>query len=145
VKPAMTNTEQEIKEIVDRETTAWDTKNVDLLMTVWHQDMVWPWPPHAKAHDPAEWVLELGRFNYQRWKTGWQKLFDTHELVYNKRNLVKITISKEGDGALAVVDVDTLWRDQNGNVFHWLGRAGKVYTKVNGEWKLIMYTDLLEY
>jgi len=64
--------------------------------------------------------------------------------VYNKRKIAKITISKECDGALAVVDVDTLWRDQDGNDFHWLGRAGKVYTMVPGDWKLIAHTGLLE-
>ena len=142
----ITKIEQEIMEIVDRETTAWDTKNVDILMTVWHPDMVWPWPPHAKAHDPVEWVLELGRFNYQRWKTGWQELFDAHDLIHNDRNIIKIEISKEGDGAFAVVDVDTLWRrNSNGEEFHWKGRACKVYTKVSDEWKLIMHTGLLEY
>jgi hypothetical protein len=30
----------EIKEIVDRETLAWDTRNVELLLTVLHPDMV---------------------------------------------------------------------------------------------------------
>ncbi len=140
-----TATELEIVEIIDRETRAWETQDVDLLMMVWHPDMVWPWPPHAKAHDPTEWVLEWGRYDYDRWKNGWQELFDTHRLVHNNRKIVKITISKEGDGALAVVDVDTLWRDQAGNDFHWLGRAGKVYTKIRDEWKLIAHTGLLEY
>ncbi len=54
-------------------------------------------------------------------------------------------ISKEGDGAFAVVDVDTLWRNIEGNDFHWIGRACKVYTKVDGEWKMIMHTGLLDY
>jgi len=141
----MTKTESEIKEIVDRETRAWDNKDTDLLLSIFHPDMVWPWPKDNQSHDPAEWVLEWGRYDYQRWKVGWQKLFDTHELVHNNRKIVKITISKEGDGALAVVDVDTLWRDQDGNDFHWLGRAGKMYTKIEGEWKLIAHTGLLEY
>jgi len=141
----MTKIEQEIQEIVDRETRAWDNKNTDLLLSIFHPDMVWPWPKDNQSHDPAEWVLEWGRYDYQRWKTGWQKLFDTHKLVHNKRKIVKITIAKEGDGALAVVDVDTLWRDNDGNDFHWLGRAGKVYTKVKNEWKLIAHTGLLEY
>ena len=141
----MTKIVQEIQEIVDRETRAWDTQDVDLLLTIFHPDMVWPWPPHPQAHDPAEWVLEWGRFDYKRWKAGWQKLFDSHKLMHNKRKIVKITVSKEGDGALAVVDVDTLWRDQDGNDFHWLGRAGKVYTKIRDEWKLIMHTGVLEY
>jgi len=119
--------------------------DIDLLLTVFHPDMVWPFPPHPQAHDPAEWVLELGRNDYQRWKASWQKLFDTHKLVHNQRKIVKITVSKEGDGALAVVDVDTLWRDKDGSDFHWLGRTGKVYTKVRNEWKLIMHTGVLEY
>jgi ketosteroid isomerase-like protein len=54
-------------------------------------------------------------------------------------------LSEERDGAFAVVDIDTLWRDQAGRDFHWLGRAGKGYTKVDGEWKLIMHTGLLQY
>lgn len=141
----MTKIKQEIQEIVDRETRAWDTKDVDLLMTVWHPDMVWPWPPHPQAHNPVDWVLEWGRYDYQRWKAGWQELFDTHKLVHNNRKIVKITISKEDDGALAVVDVDTLWRNQAGKDFHWLGRTGKVYTKVRDKWKLIMHTGVLEY
>jgi hypothetical protein len=36
----MTKEELEIKEIVDRETRAWDTKNVDLLISIFHPDMV---------------------------------------------------------------------------------------------------------
>jgi hypothetical protein len=32
----------EIEEIVDRETRAWDTGDVDLLLTVFHPDMVGP-------------------------------------------------------------------------------------------------------
>jgi hypothetical protein len=33
-------TRKEIKEIVNRETRAWDTKDVELLMTIFHPDMV---------------------------------------------------------------------------------------------------------
>lgn len=36
----MTKEELEIKEIVDRETKAWDTQNVDLLISISHPDMV---------------------------------------------------------------------------------------------------------
>jgi ketosteroid isomerase-like protein len=57
----------------------------------------------------------------------------------------KIVVSEQRDGAFAVVDVDTLWRDKNGKDFHWKGRACKGYTKVGGEWKLIMHTGLLNY
>jgi len=135
----------EIKEIVDRETRAWDTQDLDLLLTVFHPDMVWPWPPHNRAHDPMEWVLEWGRFDEKRWRRGWQELFETCELVHNRRETLKIEVSGEGDGALAVVDVDTLWRDRDGNDLHWLGRAGKIYTRIGNEWKMIAQTGLLEY
>ncbi len=54
-------------------------------------------------------------------------------------------MSRENDGAFAVVDVDTLWRDAAGRDFHWLGRACKIYTTVGGEWKMIAQTGLLDY
>lgn len=135
----------EIEEIVRRETRAWDTKDVDLLLTVFHPDMVWPWPPHADAHDPAEWVMPFGRYDATRWRRNWEHLFATHELVRNRRSIARIEVSKEGDGAFAVVDVDTLWRDRAGKDFHWLGRACKIYTRIGGEWKMIAQTGLLAY
>jgi len=135
----------EIQEMVDRETEAWDTQNAGALVALFHPDMVWPWPPDAGAHDPAGWVFPLGRYDRDRWRAGWQELFDTHELIHNRRHTTRIEVSEEGDGAFAVVDVDTLWRDRNGREFHWKGRACKGYTKVDGEWKLIMHTGLLEY
>jgi ketosteroid isomerase-like protein len=107
--------------------------------------MIWPWPPDADAHDPASWVFPMGRFERERWREGWQKLFDSHRLVRNKRITVKIVVSEQGDGAFAVVDIDTLWRDSSGKDFHWIGRACKGYTKVGREWKLIMHTGLLNY
>jgi ketosteroid isomerase-like protein len=136
---------EQIEEIVHRETRAWDTQDVDLLLTIFHPDMVWPWPPDAHSHDPAGWVLEFGRFDAERWRRNWQALFDTHRLVHNRRSIEKILLSAEGDGAFAVVDVDTLWEDRQGKPFHWKGRACKVYTKVGGEWKLIAHTGLLDY
>jgi ketosteroid isomerase-like protein len=142
---APTSAEDAIREIVDRETRAWDTRDVDLLLTIFHPDMVWPWPPDAGAHDPVDWVLELGRFDRARWRAGWQQLFDSHELVHNRRRIRRIEVSAEGDGAFAVVDVDTLWRDADGRDFHWCGRACKIYTLVGGEWKLIAHTGLLDY
>jgi ketosteroid isomerase-like protein len=141
----MTDIERAIEEIVGRETRAWDTKDVDLLLTIFHPDMVWPWPPTSNAHDPALWVMELGRYNAAKWRKGWQELFDTHELIHNRRRIVKVVVSTEGDGAFAVVDVDTLWRDAAGKDFHWKGRACKIYTKLGGEWKLIAHTGLLDY
>jgi ketosteroid isomerase-like protein len=139
------NAKKQIEEIVNRETHAWDTKDVALLMTIFHPDMVWPFPRTAQSHDPMDWVMVLGRYDYDRWKNGWQQLFDTHELINNRRQIRKIEVSAEGDGAFAVVDIDTLWRDRQGNNNHWKGRVCKVYTKLNDEWKLIMHTGVLEY
>ncbi len=135
----------EIEEIVNRETRAWDTQDADLLMTIFHPDMVWPWPPSPQLHDPTDWVIDWGRYDYDRWKNGWQQLFDTHRLVRNKRIIRKIEISSEGDGAFAVVDIDTLWIDAAGQENHWLGRVCKVYSKVGNEWKMTMQTGVLDY
>ncbi|MBD3407878.1 MAG: hypothetical protein GF411_17290 [Candidatus Lokiarchaeota archaeon] len=135
----------EIQGMVDRETRAWDTKDLDLLMTLWHEDMVWPWPEDAYAHDPIRWKLVQGKFDYDRWKSGWKKLFDTHQLIHNKRITQKIEVSQEGDGAFAVVDIDTLWESRDGKQQHWHGRVCKVYTKVAKEWKIIMHTGALDY
>ena len=141
----MNDIESEIKKIVNRETKAWDTQDVDLLMSILHPDMVWPWPRTPQSHDPMDWVMEIGRYDYDRWRKGWQDLFDTHILIHNKRDIKKIVISKEEDGAFAVVDIDTLWRDINGNDNHWKGRVCKVYTKMQDIWKLIMHTGVLKY
>jgi hypothetical protein len=135
----------EIEEIVDRETRAWDTRDVGLLLTVFHPDMVWPWPKTPRSHDPMDWVLEWGRYDPERWGRGWRELFDTHELVRNEREIRKIEVSEEGDGAFAVVDIDTVWRDLRGNESRWKGRVCKVYSKVGGEWKMTMHTGVLEY
>jgi ketosteroid isomerase-like protein len=144
VKPRA-EVEKEIAEIVNRETRAWDTKDVALLITVFHPDMVWPWPPQGDAHDPVKWVFVMGRFDARRWANVWQDLFDTHNLIHNRREIKKIEVSDLGDGAFAVVDVDTLWRDPDGKDFHWKGRACKVHSRVRGEWKMTMHTGLLEY
>jgi ketosteroid isomerase-like protein len=138
-------TKKEIEEIVNRETRALDTGNAELLLTVFHPDMVWPWPRTAKSHDPMDWVLTQGRFNHDRWKRRWQNLFDTHILIRNERRIKKIVVSKERDGAFAVVDIDTLWRDSRGKEMLWKGRVCKVYSKVESEWKMTMQTGVLEY
>ncbi len=141
----MDDIRKQIAEIVDRETRAWDTQDVNLLMTVFHQDMVWPWPRTPQSHDPIDWVIVWGRYNHDRWRNGWQKLFDTQCLARNVREIKKIEISKEGDGAFAVVDIDTLWIDADGNENHWKGRVCKVYSKIGDEWKMIMQTGVLDY
>jgi hypothetical protein len=141
----LTKEEIEITEIVNRETRAWDTRDVNLLITVFHPDMVWPWPRTTQSHNPIDWEMILGKFNRERWTKGWQELFNTHRLVHNRREIKKIVISNEKDGAFAVVDIDTLWIDTNNNQNHWKGRVCKVYSKVGVEWKMTMHTGVLVY
>ena len=136
---------KQIEEIINRETRAWNTQDVDLLMTIFHRDMVWLWPRTPQSHDPMDWVIEMGRYDYERWKAGWERLFDTHRLAHNQREIKKIEISKEGDGAFAVVDIDTLWVDDAGHENHWKGRVCKVYSKIGDEWKMTMHTGVLDY
>ena len=138
--------EDQIREMVHRETRAWDARDADALVSIFHPDTVWPWPPDDSAHDPIHWVFPQGRFDRERWRAGWQELFDTHDLVHNRREIVRVVISEQQDGAFAVVDVDTLWRRlDSGALFHWNGRACKGYTLAAGEWKLIFHTGLLKY
>lgn len=138
--------QEEIRTMVDRETQAWDSQDAEALVSLFHPDMVWPWPKNPDSHDPVDWICPMGRFDRVRWKNAWQQLFDTHTLVHNRRKIVKILGTDEGDGGFAVVDVDTLWRRrETGEDFHWSGRACKVYTKVGSEWKLISHTGLLNY
>ncbi|PYO76929.1 MAG: hypothetical protein DMD67_07375 [Gemmatimonadetes bacterium] len=129
----MTNRiEAAIREIVNRETRAWDTQDAGLLVSCFHPAMVWPWPPTAQSHDPMTWVMVWGRFNADRWARGC--------------DIKKIVVSREGDGAFAVVDVDTLWRHkQTGAEQHWKGRTCKIYTQVGTQWKMIAQTGVLEY
>jgi ketosteroid isomerase-like protein len=142
---AMTKEEKEITEIVDRETKAWDTQDVNLLISVFHPDMVWPWPPTDLSHDPENWIMPMGRYNRERWCREWQELFDTHRLLHNIRNIRKIVVSKEKDGAFAVVDIDTIWLDSQNRENHWKGRVCKVYSRVGNEWKMTMHTGVLKY
>jgi ketosteroid isomerase-like protein len=87
----------------------------------------------------------VGTYDYDRWKSGWQKLFDTHRLAHNHREIKRIEISKEGDGAFAVVDIDTLWIAAAGEENHWKGRVCKVYARTKGVWKMTMQTGVLDY
>ena len=136
----------EIQNMIDTETRAWDEGDPELLVSIFHPDMVWPWPPDNTAHDPLEWEFIQGRFNHDRWRDRWRELFEHYALVHNRRETLRIEISAEGDGAFAVVDVDTLWRDlETGEDFHWQGRAGKGYTLTEDGWKLIFHTGLLVY
>ena len=135
-----------IQSLVDRETEAWNHQDVDTLVSLFHPDMIWPWPHNEHEHDPAQWEFPQGRFNKTRWSESWKELFRTHQLVHNNRTTIKIVVSDQGDGAFAVVDIDTLWRHRaTGNFLHWIGRACKGYTNVNGTWLLIFHTGLLDY
>ena len=138
---------RQIQSLVDLETEGWNTKNPDLFLSIIHPDMVWPWPPTADAFDPVDWVFVLGRFDRERWRKNWQDLFDSHDLVHNRRETVKIEVSAEMDGAFAVVDIDTLWRHKTTGVDnHWKGRVCKIYTKMaDGEWKFIFQTGALDF
>lgn len=51
---------RDIEAAVDRETAAWDRQDAEELVSLFHPDMVWPWPPDAHAHDPNLWVLPWG-------------------------------------------------------------------------------------
>jgi ketosteroid isomerase-like protein len=142
----MTNAEHEVREMVDRETEAWNRQDAEALVSLFHPDIVWPWPPDEHAHDPATWVLPMGRFDRQRWKESWEELFRTHDLVHNRRQTVRVVVSEQGDGGFAVVDVDTLWRHRaTGADFPWRGRACKVYTRASGRWWFYFQTGLLEH
>jgi ketosteroid isomerase-like protein len=139
--------EDDVRAAIDRETRAWDTQDVDLLLSVFHQDMVWPWPRTYTSVDPIDWRLVLGRFDDARWRAAYEELFTTYALVHNRRDVAKIEVSAEGDGAIAVVDIDTLWRARatGDEGYHWLGRTCKVYALMPDGWKMTMQTGALQY
>jgi len=138
---------KEIRALIDRETLGLNTKNPELFLDMIHPDMVWPWPPTPRDHDPAQWNFVLGRFNRERWRHNFQAIFDHYELVRNDRNIVKIVVSVEEDAAFAVMDIDSLWRDKESKQeIRWKGRVCKSYTRLtSGEWKFISQTGPLDY
>lgn len=142
----MNRAESEIRDMVDRETAAWNALDADALVDLFHHDMVWAWPPDTNSHDPVSWVTPLGRFDRARWRASWQELFSTHSLVHNRRNTVRVFLSAEQDAGFAVVDVDTLWRHRiTGAESRWLGRACKGYSRMPDGWRLIFHTGLLSH
>lgn len=142
----MVTAEDAIRELVDRETRAWDTQNVPLLLTVFHPDMVWAWPETYTSVDPLEWHLVLGKFDAMRWSAHFSERFRAWTLVHNRRKTVRVEVSAERDGALAVVDIDTLWQDiATGEQIHWLGRTCKLYARVSDEWKMTAQIGALQY
>jgi ketosteroid isomerase-like protein len=139
------NIENDIQEIIDRETAAWNTKSIPLLLSIFHPDMVWVWPTDPHKHDPMTWTSFLGKFDQERWTAVYNEWFSTFELINNQRTTQKIYVTKQGDGAFAVVDVDTLWRSPSGEESHWLGRTCKTYTKTPQGWKMISQVGVLDY
>lgn len=115
----MDDIKAEIQAMVDREKAAWDDLDAEALVSLFHPDMIWPWPEDARAHDPVRWVFPMGRYERERWTAEWEGLFRTHELVHNRR--------------------------ETGEEFPWKGRACKGYTKVDGRWLMIFHTGLLDY
>lgn len=135
-----------IQIMVDKETTAWDRCDVDALLSIFHPDMVWPFPPTPADHDPINWLFVLGRYCPKRWRENWQGIFDSHDLIHNHRSTIKILPTEEGDGGMAVVDADTLWRHKKtGKDFHWKGRSAKIYVRRKGDWKMIFQHGLLDF
>jgi uncharacterized protein (TIGR02246 family) len=49
MEPRMTSAEAQIQALVDRETAAWNARDAEALVSLFHPDMVWPWPPDAAA------------------------------------------------------------------------------------------------
>lgn len=145
--------EAEIREMVEREIRAMAEKNVDLLLSVYHPDLVWAWPPHGRAYDPMEWILRMGRFEEERWKKKIGLFFHTHTIIHDRRDIRKIVVSDEQDGAFAVIDQDTKWH-QSGDDSPWhegtgelhvVGRACKIYTLMNDGWKLYYHPGTMTY
>lgn len=136
----------DIVEIVNRETTAWNDKNVKLLLSIFHPDMVWVWPKDRNSHNPIDWESPQGKFDIARWTNIYNDLFVKFDLVHNKREIVKIVSTDEQDGGFAIVDIDTLWQNhKTGDEFHWLGRTCKTYAKTNNGLKMIAQTGVLNY
>ena len=138
---------KQIQELIDRETLGLNSKNPDLFLDIIHPDMVWPWPRESADHDPGLWKFVLGRFNKERWRQYFQAIFDQFDLVHNRRETIKIEVSPEEDAAFAVIDVDSLWRNEaTKQEIVWKGRICKFYTKAsNGDWKFIFQIGPLDY
>ena len=135
----------EIKEVIEREKRAWDTQNIKLLLSIFHPDFVWVWPKSNKSHGPIDWVMKLGKFDTEGWSKFFNEFFIENKLIHSKRVIKKIEISKEEDAAFAVVDIDTLWTNQGGEENHWNGRVCKIFSRVDGIWKIVGHTGILDY
>jgi uncharacterized protein (TIGR02246 family) len=47
----MVKAEEEIGALVDAETAAWNARDASALVSLFHPDTVWPWPPDSASHD----------------------------------------------------------------------------------------------
>ena len=132
--------------MVKRETRAWDTQNIDLLLSLFHPSMAWPWPMVVTGRDPIDWVPGMGRFDEARWRKLYQDLFTNHTLVHNRREIKQIDVLPGGEVGFAVVDVDTLWHSKlTGKDLHWEGRTNKAYIRVGDQIKMTGQTSLPRY
>lgn len=135
-----------IRDMVDRETDAWNRLDADALVALFHPDMMWPWPRSETEHDPLSWTTGMGRFDADRWRASWQGLFDGSELISNEREILRVAVTPEGDGGFAVVDIDTRWRARDTGVeTRWSGRVCKAYARCPDGWKMTMQTGALVY
>ena len=75
---------KQIQALVDLETKGWNTRNPDFFLEMIHPDTVWPWPPYPPAITTRRWEFVLGRFDRERWRKNWQKIFDHYDLVHNR-------------------------------------------------------------
>jgi hypothetical protein len=118
--------EAEIREIVDREPTAWERKT-------------------STCCSRSSIATSLGRFDAERGRRAYGDLFDAYELVHSRRRIVTLQVSDANDGAFAVVDIGALWRHRvPDEEMRWQGRVCKVYALVGGEWKLTQHTGALD-
>lgn len=99
--------------------------------------MVWVWPTDSSNYDLMTWNTPQGKFEKDKYLKIYSDWFSKFELIKNERMTKKITLTKENDGAFAVVDIDTLWRSKDGEESQWLGRTGKTYVKTSNSWKMI--------
>jgi hypothetical protein len=105
--------EAAIREIIDRRDTGLGT----LLLSVFRPDMVWAWPATytstTLSSGVSHWAGSMLSAGSGR----------GHCSTIAARRC-RIEISAQGDGAFAVVDIDTLWRnDTTGAEDHLLGRT----------------------
>lgn len=142
----MSTVEDNLRELIKRELEALKRKDVELLLTIFHEDMVWAWPRSFNTANPFYWEMDLGRFNYERWYFHWKDFFEKFEILHAVMMPQKINLSAQEDAAFAVIDLHFQWESKtNGEIVEWRGRVCKVYTRMEKSWKLIQQTGLIPY